>query len=129
MIRERESNRQRKRREDPLYKFKDAIRNTIRRAMKTKGNKKNSKSWELLGCTFDEFRKYIEDKFELWMTWDNHGNPIDGIIEPDKSWDLDHIIPMASAKTEEEIIRLNHYSNFQPLCSYINRHVKRDIMN
>ena len=30
-------------------------------------------------------------------------------------WELDHIIPIASAKTIEEIITLNHYSNIQPL--------------
>ena len=27
---------------------------------------------------------------------------------------------------EEDIIKLNHYTNIQPLCSYINRYVKRD---
>jgi glutamine synthetase adenylyltransferase len=35
--------------------------------------------------------------------------------------DIDHIITISSTKTEEEIIKLNHYSNLQPLCSYTNR--------
>lgn len=30
---------------------------------------------------------------------------------------LDHKIPISSAKTEEEIIKLNHYTNFQLLKS------------
>jgi hypothetical protein len=45
-------------------------------------------------------------------------NPKDGIFELNKSWDIDHIIPISSAKTKEDIIRLNHYTNLQPLCSY-----------
>jgi hypothetical protein len=30
-------------------------------------------------------------------------------------WHIDHIIPLASAKTEEEMIKLCHYTNLQPL--------------
>ncbi len=35
------------------------------------------------------------------------------------------IIPISSPKTEEDIIALNHYTNLQPLCSKINRHIKK----
>lgn len=55
------------------------------------------------------------------MTWENRGL-YNG--ELDYGWDLDHITPISSAKTENEIIRLNHYTNFQPLCSYTNRYIK-----
>lgn len=41
-------------------------------------------------------------------------------------WDLDHIIPSSSAITENDILKLNHYTNFQPLDSFINRFVKKD---
>jgi hypothetical protein len=40
------------------------------------------------------------------MTWDNYG--VGG-------WEIDHIIPLASAKTEEEVYKLCHYTNLQPL--------------
>ena len=40
--------------------------------------------------------------------------------------DIDHIIPLSSAKTEEDIIRLNHYTTLQPLCSYTNRYIKKN---
>ena len=57
------------------------------------------------------------------MNWENYGkyNGTEGF-----GWDLDHIIPISSAKTEEDVIRLNHYTNLRPLCSYINRVIKRD---
>ena len=58
------------------------------------------------------------------MNWDNYG-----LYEPNKlnyGWDMDHIIPLKTGKTEEDIIKLNHYSNLQPLCSYTNRNIKMD---
>ena len=58
------------------------------------------------------------------MNWSNHGK-YNG--EFNFGWDIDHIIPISSAKSEEEIIQLNHYTNLQPLCSYINRVVKRNL--
>jgi hypothetical protein len=60
------------------------------------------------------------------MTWDNYGNPKDGVLEPKKSWDFDHIIPVSSATSEDEILKLNHYTNLQPLCSYNNRIIKKN---
>lgn len=41
-------------------------------------------------------------------------------------WDLDHIVPKSTAKTIEDVIKLNHYTNFQPLCSHINRDIKKN---
>ena len=56
------------------------------------------------------------------MTWYNRGM-YNG--EFDYGWDIDHIIPVSSATTKEEINKLNHYTNLQPLCSKINRDIKR----
>ena len=38
------------------------------------------------------------------MNWDNHGE-----------WHYDHIIPLASADNYDDLVRLNHYTNLQPL--------------
>jgi hypothetical protein len=84
---------------------------------------KKSKSIEILGCSFEEFKLYLESKFEPWMTWENKGL-YNG--ELNYGWDIDHIIPISSATTEEEIIKLNHYTNLQPLCSKVNRDIKKD---
>ena len=84
---------------------------------------KKSKSCEILGCSFNELKTHLESKFEPWMNWDNRGLIKNG--EFNIGWDIDHIIPLSSAKTEEEIIKLNHYTNLQPLCSMINRCIKK----
>jgi hypothetical protein len=58
------------------------------------------------------------------MNWDNHGK-----IEFGKfniGWDIDHIIPVSSAIKEDEVIKLNHFTNLRPLCSYTNRYIKSD---
>lgn len=108
---------------DYFFRLRHYMRNMIRKSFKRNGYSKNSKTQEILGCSFDEFKLHLESMFEPWMTWDNHGL-YNG--ELDYGWDIDHIIPLSSAKTEEDIIELNHYKNLKPLCSYLNRVVKRD---
>ncbi len=108
---------------DPLFKLSSNIRNLIKNSFYYKGYSKKSKTTEILGCSFEEFKIYLESKFEDWMTWENRAL-YNG--EFNYGWDIDHIIPLSSAKTEEDIIRLNHYTNLQPLCSYTNRYIKKD---
>ena len=60
------------------------------------------------------------------MNWDNYGL-YNG--ELNYGWDIDHIIPTSLAEDEETLIRLWYYSNLQPLCSYYNRHIKRNKVN
>jgi hypothetical protein len=113
---------------DPLYKLTCNLRGLIKQAFKRKGLNKLTKTEIILGCTFSEFKQHIESLWEPWMNWDNYGNPKDGVYKPNKTWDFDHIIPMKEGMTEIEIIKLNHYTNIQPLCSYVNRWVKKDII-
>jgi hypothetical protein len=115
-----------RRKNDPLFKIICNYKSMINNAIKSKNYIKKSRSHEILGCTFEFFKLHLESKFETWMTWDNKGNPKDGIYEENKTWDIDHIIPLSTAKTEEEVLKLNHYSNLQPLCSYYNRFIKKD---
>lgn len=107
-----------------LFKLKENIRGLISQYFKNKGYKKSSKTAQILGCTFEEFKIHIESQFESWMNWSNHGL----YSETEKRWQLDHIIPASSAKDEAELIRLNHYSNFQPLCAKENNWKSDKIM-
>lgn len=109
---------------DYFFRLKHYIRSMIRNSFSNNGYNKKSRTHEILGCSFDEFKIHIESKFEPWMNWGNKGL-YNG--ELNYGWDIDHIIPLSSANSEEEIIRLNHYTNLQPLCSYTNRVIKRDI--
>jgi hypothetical protein len=68
------------------------------------GYTKSSKTYEILGCSYEEFKVYIESQFVEGMSWDNRSE-----------WHLDHKIPVSYGMDEMEIIALNHYSNFQPL--------------
>lgn len=115
-----------KRASDPFYKLKVSIRGRIKAgftSMIVKGAFKSKKTEEILGCTFEEFKHHIESQFLNWMNWDNHGDCEENIYNC--SWDLDHIIPITYAKTQEDLILLNHWSNFQPLCSRVNRFDKK----
>jgi hypothetical protein len=112
-----------KRKSDKLYATRSSISRLIRMSFRNNNFKKNNKSELILGCSFEEFRIYLESKFESWMNWENRGL-YNG--SENYGWDIDHIIPVASAKTEEEIVKLNHYTNLQPLCSKINRDIKKD---
>ena len=40
------------------------------------------------------------------MSWDNH--KLNG-------WHIDHITPLSLAKTEDDVHKLCHYTNLQPL--------------
>ena len=111
---------------DILYKIKRLVGSSIRYSFRNNGYSKKSRSYEVLGCSFEEFKLYLESQFEDWMSWDNHGK-YNGDL--DFGWDIDHKIPLASAETEDDIIRLNHFSNLQPLCSKVNRDIKKDSLD
>jgi hypothetical protein len=108
---------------NPLLKLKDVVRGRILKILKHNGFKKLSRTEQILGCTYEQFRLYIEAKFEPWMNWNNHGlyNGSDQY-----GWDLDHIIPLSSATNKAELLALFHYTNQQPLCSHINRDIKKN---
>jgi len=89
---------------DSLFKLTTSIRNLIFISIKNNGYSKKSKVTQILGCSFEDFKIYIELQFQDGMSWENHGK-----------WHLDHKIPVSWAESEEKVYELNHYTNFQPL--------------
>lgn len=59
-----------------------------------------------IGCSLEELKNHLEKQFKVGMTWNNWSL---------FGWHIDHIIPLSSAKTESEMIKLCHYTNLQPL--------------
>ena len=114
-----------KRKTDDLYKLKESISNNIRMSFKRANHQKKSNTLNILGCSFEEFKTYIESLWQSWMNWDNYGKYKKG--ELNYGWDIDHYVPIKTAKTVDDVIKLNHYTNLQPLCSYYNRNIKRDM--
>jgi hypothetical protein len=85
---------------DPIYKIKISVRRIIYRYIKTK----KFSNPEIIGCDYEFFKTYFEGLFTDKMCWENYGE-----------WHIDHIIPLCSATSEEEIYKLNHYTNLRPL--------------
>jgi len=104
-VADRNRNYQKNRRaSDPKFAMINRISSRMRQALASKGLAKKTKTMEALGCTSDYFHRYIELQFSKGMNWANR----------DK-WHLDHIVPISSAETEEDVIRLSHYLNMRPL--------------
>jgi hypothetical protein len=106
---------------DPLARLKHNLRGRLNSAIRDGGYTKRSRTMVYLGCEFSSFKLHLESQFEPWMTWDNYGGIPTGF---NQCWDVDHIIPISTAMTEEEIYGLTNYKNLRPLCSYYNRYVK-----
>jgi hypothetical protein len=66
-----------------------------------------------LGMIIDEFRQYLESKFEPGMNWENQGKK----GGKKNGWHIDHIYPLSKIdlQDEEKFKKANHYTNLQPL--------------
>lgn len=95
-----------KRNENDIFKIKSYIRNRIRSFLKLKNISKQNKTFEIVGCTPEELKLHLEKQFNGEMNWSNYGK---------FGWHIDHIIPLDSGCNEEDILKLCHYTNLQPL--------------
>lgn len=89
---------------DPLFRLNHNIRCRINDFLTSKKTRKKNKTSEILGCNQEILKTFLEKKFKPNMTWDNYGD-----------WHVDHIIPLSSGTNENEILKLCHFTNLQPL--------------
>ena len=94
---------------DPLYRYKIRCRSRVRSFYKSKGFKRTKTTEKMIGCTWEFLVNYLGSKFTDGMSHFNY-----------ELWHIDHIIPLDSAGTQEDIYRLCHYTNLQPLWASVN---------
>lgn len=97
-----------KMKEDGFYRMKKNLRDRIRSFLKE--DIKSMRTKNIVGLDSNGFKSYIQQRFTEGMSWDNYGE-----------WHLDHIKPLSLAKSEEEVIRLNHHLNLQPMWAIDNQ--------
>jgi hypothetical protein len=108
--------RNKKRATDPTYLLCERIRNLTTQAFRVRKYSKKSKTHELLGCDWIFLKTHIEKQFKGGMSWDNR----------DK-WHIDHIIPLATSKSQDGLEKLCHWTNLQPLWAIDNLKKKKYI--
>ena len=91
---------------NPIYRLSHNVRSRINTFLKNNNITKQNKTFDIVGCSPQFLKEYLKNQFKEGMTWDNYGK---------NGWHVDHIIPLSSANTEEEIYNLSHYTNLQPL--------------
>ena len=98
--------KKRRRATDPEFKMISNIRASVSRILKN--NTKRGHTIELLGCSAEYLRHYLENQFTGDMNWDNYGP---------YGWHIDHIIPLSyfDMSDPEQQRRAWHYTNLQPL--------------
>jgi hypothetical protein len=92
---------------DLIYKLKINLRNRVKAFLiEGKFGRFSDNTFNIVGCSPEVLKKHIESQFKDGMSWENHKH--DG-------WHIDHIVPLSSAKNKEDVYKLCHYTNLQPL--------------
>jgi len=95
-----------RRQEDPTFKMLSSLRVRLKKYVRLSKIKDVSTLKEIIGCSPEYLRKHLERQFTDGMSWKNHTTT---------GWHIDHIVPLSSAKTSNELEKLMHYTNLQPL--------------
>jgi hypothetical protein len=94
--------------EDLIYRLKKCLRIRVRMALKAKKWRRDNTLYKYLGCSLDQLKQHLEAQFTEGMTWENYGFG-------ENKWTIDHVIPLSSAQNLEDMYKLCHFNNLQPL--------------
>ena len=92
------------RKTNPLVPLRMNLRARMWFHLVRRGSVKPAPFYQILGTDARGAKAHLEAQFQPGMSWENYGQ-----------WHVDHITPLASAKTPEELVALCHYTNLQPL--------------
>lgn len=93
-----------KRKNDPLFAASLRVRMLIRDSLKKRSVKKSTTASDILGCSYNFFKLHIERQFTKGMCWERFSEI-----------HIDHITPLSSAKTYQEVVALCHFTNLRPM--------------
>jgi len=105
-----------RRRTDLIFRLKDSLKSRTNEIFRKIGQKKPTSTEKLLGGSYVSIKVHIEQQFKKGMSWSNYGK-----------WQIDHIMPLASAKDEKTLRGLCLYTNLQPLWAAENNSKKDKI--
>jgi hypothetical protein len=93
---------------DPAFRAYQIARSRAKKLIKREY--RVGRTVDLVGCTGEQHKRYIESKWAKGMTWENLG-------QGKGKWNIDHIIPCASFNLAdpEQQKQCFHFSNTQPL--------------
>jgi len=100
----KQEQRKDRRDKDPVFNLTNRMRCRIWKYLNILKISKKNKTFDIVGCSPEFLKEHLETQFTDGMSWDNRSE-----------WHIDHIIPLSSAKTEDELYKLCHYENLQPL--------------
>lgn len=97
-----------RRNEDSVFRIVSAMRSRLYSILRKRALGKNCSTMDLVGCSVDFLRSYLESKFVTGMTWEKYGK---------YGWHVDHVVPLSSfdlADMEQRRVAF-HFTNLQPL--------------
>lgn len=108
---------------DLKFRLKTCIFSSINFYLKRNGFIKNKSTLGYLPYSIDQLRMHLENQFESWMNWNNHGRYSSKLWnDNDQStwtWQIDHIIPHSTFKytsmEDEDFKKCWALNNLRPL--------------
>ena len=84
---------------DPVAKSRKNARRMILSAFRYVGSKKNAKTYEIIGLDAKTFEQWLRD--------------VSRVKPETHNVHIDHVIPISSAQSHDEVLALSHFSNLQ----------------
>lgn len=111
--------RRKKRRSDPVIAVAERMSRMLCWALAGVNAVKSGATFDALGYTPSELKAHLEKQFTEGMTWGNRNE-----------WEIDHITPISSARTPEDVLALNQLWNLRPLWAKLNnsKNNRRDFL-